>query len=272
MSNKRERLDRIITYLRDHGSASIKQLARTLAVSHMTVRRDMEILEAEGRVRLFHGGVSLSPTASLSSESVPLPAYLLRRAESENREEKRRISEHAISILNEHDTIFLDGGSTTELIAAELPDELEFTVVCWSMNILSIVTRKPNIKTIVLGGVYHESSGVFESSEGVEQLRGIRVTTAFMSANGIEPTLGVTCSNSFEVSVKQAAMRSSLHKILVADATKLGRVNSAHFADAQEFDTIITSGDVDQKTLDSFSDIGVSITVVPSEGVEIPKN
>jgi len=86
---------------------------------------------------------------------------------------------------------------------------------------------------------------MFESPEAVELIGRYRATKAFISASGVRDDLGVTCSNQFEVGVKQSFLKSSLRRILVVDASKFGQVHTNWFANLSDFDTVITD-----KTLD----------------------
>ena len=238
MKNKENRRAEIIEMLHKQGPVSINELADRFDVSHMTVRRDVDHLLEVGYVRRYHGGVRLA-------EGEARTAYDLRTAEFEHREEKERIAMRAISLIERGDTLFLDGGTTTQLIAERLPNGYDLTVVSSALNIINLAAQTSGIDVIGTGGVYHESSGVFEGPEAVALLSRTRITKAFISANAVQFELGVTCSYHFEVAGKQAAMRSSLERILVVDSSKLGRVVSAHFADLSEFDRVIVDRPAD---------------------------
>lgn len=232
MVNRRERSDVIVKLLRERGAMRINDLADALGVSHMTVRRDVDRLIEENRVQRYHGGVRLSSIESRVD-------YDLKSAEYEHRAEKEAIARRASTYINPGDTVFLDAGTTTELIARSIPEDQGITVVSMALNIIAIAAEKSGVRVIGGGGVYHESSGVFDGPETVALLNRTRTTIAFLSANAVQFELGVTCSNSFEVAGKQAAMRSSLRSVLVVDSSKLGHVVSEHFANLEDFASVI---------------------------------
>lgn len=227
------RISMILEELKKNGDTSVNSLAEMLGVSHMTVRRDIDLLESDRRITRFHGGVRLSEKEGTAS-------YDLRSAENQNRQEKQLIAQRATSLINRGETVFLDAGTTTEMIAQMLPSHYGLTVVTAALNNINIVKGIPGTEVIACGGIFHESSGVFEGPEAIRLLSRVRIAKAFISANAVQFELGVTCSNQFEVAGKRAAMQSSLQKILVIDSSKLGHVVSAHFADISDFDRIIT--------------------------------
>lgn len=263
MVNRRERHELILSMLREHGPMRINDLAETLEVSHMTVRRDVDILIEEDRVQRYHGGVQLSRGENHVD-------YDLKSAEFEHRAEKEAIAHRATTYVKPGDTVFLDAGTTTELIARSIPEDQGITVVSLALNILSITAEKSGIRVIGGGGVYHESSGVFDGPEAIALLARTRTTIAFLSANALQFELGVTCSNFFEVAGKQAAMRSSLRSVLVVDSSKLGRVVSEHFANLDAFDAVIMDAPQEASLVSQCKKSGVRfdfVQVEPANGL-----
>jgi DeoR family deoxyribose operon repressor len=237
VDKRSDRLTKIINTLKLNNGMSIRDLADKLGVSHMTVRRDLSLLEEESTVKLMHGAAVLNPAGRIAGTVRP---YTLSSEGARQTDEKRRIGEKAASLIVEGDVIVIDSGSTTEHLARSLPDPLGMTVLCYALNILVEVYRKRECRLIFAGGYFHDNTLMFESSEGVDLIRQNRATKAFISASGISEKLGVTCGNPYEVDTKKAVMASSLTKILLADSSKLGKIHAAYFADLAEFDMLIT--------------------------------
>ncbi len=244
MRNTKERQNKILLLLEEKYSISVKELAARFQVSHMTIRRDIEELLKEEKVHRYHGGIRISrPNISAG--------YNLCVAEQEHHLEKKAIAMRALDFIEPGDTVFLDAGTTTELIARLLPENSNLTVVTTALNIINAVCHISGIKVIAAGGTYHKSSGVFSSPEAVLLLKKIRISKAFFSANALQFELGVTCSNQFEVECKRAALKSSLVKILVADSSKLGHVVSTYFADLSDFNRVIMDLPADKNLIQS---------------------
>ncbi|MGB4407994.1 MAG: DeoR/GlpR family DNA-binding transcription regulator [Sphaerochaeta sp.] len=241
---KQVRIERIREYLRQKGSATITELSELLAVSHMTIRRDLASISQKDQLKTIHGGVVFH-----EEEEEHKDRYSLSIARIQRLEEKQRIARKAVSLIESGDIIIIDAGSTGELIATYLPENIPLTIICSALNIASIISSKPNCSLIVTGGYYHRSSMVLESNEGLNLLKQNRANKTFITASGVSLQLGVTCSNFFERTTKQTALEAAITKILVADSSKFGMVKTGHFADINDFDIIITDKDIDEKIL-----------------------
>ncbi len=243
MTTKKARLESLIRILQLEGSLKITEISERLGVSPMTTRRDLEFLSSQGEVKVLYGAVIFTGDEAKGS----LSDYLLAVAESQNKEKKKRIAQYAASLVEDNDIIFLDGGSTTELLAQFIPSEFHVTVVCCSINVFLTIANKKNIDVILIGGMYNRKTMILEQSMDSEILRNNRIRKAFISAGGVHEKLGVTCANQSECVIKKTAMESSLEKILVVDSTKFGFVHSCYFASMEEFDQILTDNSLQEK-------------------------
>ncbi len=245
MNKKLDRMESILEILKTNGSAEITALAQMLHVTGMTVRRDLADMASNSLVRVYHGvAVPLRSPDSFTHD------YLLSQAEAQNVEEKTRIARKAASLVEAGDILIMDAGSTTALTAGFIPRELPIKIICFSLNVFLRSLGRKNTDVILAGGLYHETSRVFESTESIELIKRYRANKAFISASGIREDLGVTCSNPFEIAIKQAALQSSLQKILISDASKFGKITSCFFASLEEFDTVITDSGIPQASLE----------------------
>ena len=123
-----ERLDFIMATLRKNNGSSVQNLVEELNVSHMTVRRDLSMLMADGQVKMFHGSVTLHPSVA---NDAPENYYSLITAGSKNPEQKQKIGELAATLIEPDDTLIIDCGSTTEYLAKNLPGDFAYTVLCY---------------------------------------------------------------------------------------------------------------------------------------------
>ncbi len=256
IEKKSHRLNEVLKVLKRQNGASIKELSRELGVSHMTIRRDLNTLEQQGMVTLFHGGAVYNQrdnAADADSE------YSLVSAESEHVHEKRRIGRAAARLIEPEDILIMDTGSTTEAVARELPVDTPLTVLCYSLNVLHEVTRHPEIDLIFAGGNFHPNTLMFESPEGISLIERNRAGKAFISAAGVSLKLGVTCLNAYERNTKVAAIQSSLSRVLVADSSKFGKIQPSYFADVDDFDTIVTDDGIPDEYAEGFRERGIRV-------------
>ncbi|RKX94073.1 MAG: DeoR/GlpR transcriptional regulator [Spirochaetes bacterium] len=243
ISKQEERLEKILSILKLSNPATVNKLAQLIEVSHMTIRRDIEILEREKKVEVFHGGIMLPD----SQRRENWKEYTLADATSIMCEEKKRIGLKAALMLKNNDSLILDTGSTTEYISQSLNPEYSLSIVCFTLNTLIHVSKLKKSKIIFPGGYFHRNTLMFESEEGISILKKNRAAIAFVSASGISLSLGVTCSNSYERETKKTIMGSSMKKVLVADSSKFDIVHSTYFAELQDFDTVITDEGIPDK-------------------------
>lgn len=228
---RRKRIDILITFLDQRGPIHLKQAADMLQVSEMTVRRD--IAASRGSLA-FYGGY-IAPVKDYGATS-----YAMNTEEDRNAAKKAVAGRAAAALVENGDTIFIDCGTTTPHVAKALPEDLELTVVCYSLNIANIVCHNENWRVIMLGGIFYPNTQVFKSAPGLSLLDQVAITKAFVSAGGVHEKSGLTCSNFYEVEVKQAVMRATVARYLVVDSTKFSLVKPAFFAPLAEAGTIIT--------------------------------
>lgn len=236
MNKGSDRREAVVKMVKQEQSIKITELSRRLGVSSMTIRRDLERLSDAGLIKVLYGAVFFTG----KDETNPLTEYRLSEAQTLQVEEKKRIALYAAGLIKEGDILFLDAGSTTYYLAKYLPEEFPFTVICYSLNIFLAVSEHRNVELILAGGVYNPQTTILEQPEPAELFSRNRAAKAFISAGGIHPRLGVTCSAPAECEMKKAALAGSAERILLADSSKYGRVTSCYFAEPEDFDKIIT--------------------------------
>ena len=259
---RQDRITRILDSLSSAGGASIKDLAAALDVSEMTIRRDLELLSDDGKVRLVHAGAVASV---LSAEGVPR-GYTLSDFRGPGAEEKMRIGQKAASLVEPGDVVIIDSGATTEWLARSIPPELPVTILCFALNIALHAGRHPSRTVVLAGGAMREETLVCESPEGVSLVRRYRANKAFLSAGGVSDSLGVTCIDASEAELKKAAVASSQTRILLADSRKFGRVTPAWFADLKDFDAIVTDAGISLGFVEIARNLGIALHVVDEPG------
>ncbi|HWL68764.1 MAG TPA: DeoR/GlpR family DNA-binding transcription regulator [Geminicoccus sp.] len=227
---KQQRIAFLMEQVTRQGMIGLREVSARLGVSEMTVRRD--VAAADGRLSILGGHIL--------PERVAMPAGGQGPAQEDRRAVKIRACEWACSLIEPDDTLFVDCGSTLAHLARRLPQDQRLTVVCYSLDVAEAVARRPGIRMVLMGGLYHADSGSFEGDSGLATLRSVRLNKAFISAGGIHPSRGVSCTNFHEVLAKRAAMENALVSYLVADSSKFGRLTPAYFADLRSFAAIVT--------------------------------
>ena len=234
--DKQTRMQQIIERVKEKNGESVKALALQFGVTEMTVRRDIGQLKAAGLVRVVAGAVLYSG----DSCQPEVERYELDVHNSLRTDEKHRIGKLAAALIQPDDVLYFDVGTTTPHIISHLPDGMELSAVCCTVNALNELQKKGVAQLIVAGGTYRPDVQMFESKEGVALLARTRISKAFISAAGVSAKLGVTCVNSCEVEAKCAVMKGALENILVADSSKFDAVKPAFFAPIDAFQAVVT--------------------------------
>jgi DeoR family deoxyribose operon repressor len=232
------------------GPLPLKRAAQLLEVTEMTIRRDLAGRESPLSCL---GGYVLTATLPGGEK------YSLDEASDEHAANKRVACRRAAQQVQDGDSLFIDCGTTMVHLADALPADLSLSVVCYSLNIANILSRRPNTQIMLLGGLLHASSASFFSDEGLTYLERLGINKAFISAGGVHPQRGASCSNFHEVPVKQAAMRAAAESILVVDDSKLTRVRPAFFSALEPFSKIVVGGAVTADTRRQFKDLPLDV-------------
>lgn len=243
--------------LRDHAKGLV-DLAGILGVSYMTIRRDMKELEASGKLSVING-VAVAASGSLISHDRP---YTLAAAGAQMVEEKNRIGRKAASFVENNDVIIIDTGSTTEFLARHLPENMNITIICYTINILVEVYKRPNCQIIFPGGFFHNNTLMFESPEGLALIKRNRANKAFVSATGVSEEFGIMCDNHYECPMKRTIIESSVKRYLLFDSSKYDRVRIAHFAELNEFNAIITDNGAPKSINRTAKEFGINVHLV----------
>jgi DeoR family deoxyribose operon repressor len=256
VDRRQERQAQIVHKLKIFRASTIRELARELAVSEMTIRRDLHELSRSQPLKVFHGGVILNEDSETSGQE---PLYSLVTEETLKTEEKRRIGQLAASLIEPNDIIIVDSGSTTEYLSKAIPMGFPITVLCYSLNNLVEICRKQVSRVVSAGGTYYENTMSFESPQGVELIRSSRANKAFFAARGVDERLGITTANHYEVDLKKAALASSLTRILLIDSSKFGNVGAAYYASLEDFEAIVTDKGIPKEYSRMITERGITL-------------
>ncbi len=146
-----ERRQQILEMVRARGFASLPELADALDVSESTIRRDVGLLEENGAASRIHGGVLYTGT------SPKLPHFDSR--EPAGWEQKRAIAQKALELVDDGDTILLDGGSTTYEVARLLVGR-PLHVVTNSLPVANLFASDTRSDLVWIGGNVCPRTGV----------------------------------------------------------------------------------------------------------------
>ena len=254
-----DRRTRLLELIRGRGFASLPELAHAFDVSESTIRRDLDALEETGSTKRTHGGVFYT------GPGPHLPRFETRQQSQWGR--KQRIARRAAELIEEADTILLDGGSTTyELARVLLGRPLQ--VVTNSLPVAELFASDPVTDLVFLGGYIHPRTGVSLGPYATEMLERLSVRRAVISVAGVSE-LGLYNSNLLLVETEQAMIKSADEVIVVADSSKFGRRSLARLGDLGVVHTVVSDEGLSDDWRARLTEAGVQVLIAaddPSDG------
>jgi len=251
LAGTEERRSRLLELIRQRGFASLPALAEALAVSESTVRRDLDFLEESGVAQRTHGGVFYT------GPSPKLTHFDQRQAL--NWDKKRQIAVAASRLIDDNDTILLDGGTTTYELAQLLVGR-PLQVVTNSLPVANLFTSSELTDLVLVGGYVHAKTGVSLGPYANQMLAGLNVRRAVVSVAGINER-GCYNSNLLLVETERAMMASAEEVIVVADSTKLGHTSLARLCELREIDVLVTDREIPPPWRERIEAAGVKLIV-----------
>jgi DeoR family transcriptional regulator, aga operon transcriptional repressor len=248
-----ERVGAILEHLSAHGSVSVAELARELAVSPATIRRDLELLDDQRLLTRTHGG------AVAQGVLYELP---LRYKTGRHQQEKRRIAAEAATRIADGEAVGLTGGTTTTEVARVLVERQRLTVVTNALNIASELAIRPNLKLVVTGGWARSESYELVGPLAEQSLAGLNLDTVFMGVDGISFEAGLMTHHEVEAHTNMALMERARRAVVVADSSKIGRTAFARICPIERVHELITDAAADAGALDAIREAGVLVTTV----------
>lgn len=246
-----DRRSRLLELIRQRSFAALPDLAQELQVSESTVRRDLDFLEEAGTAKRTHGGVFYTGPS-------PKLAHFDQRQKT-HWEKKKLIAEAADKLIEEGDTILLDGGSTTYELARVLVGRT-LQVVTNSLPVASVLTSSAAADLVLIGGYVHTRTGVSLGPYANQMLSDLNVRKAVVSVAGIT-SQGYHNSNLLLVETERAMMRAADEVIVVADSSKFDRSSLALLCPLGEVDVVVVDNEISDAWRRRLSDAGVKVVI-----------
>ncbi|WP_342773018.1 DeoR/GlpR family DNA-binding transcription regulator [Mycetocola lacteus] len=223
----------ILERLRRDGQVRVTTLASDLAVSEMTVRRDLGILAERGDLVKTHGGATL-PGGTTSSE--PGFAHNLGVAA----DEKEQIARLAAERVHPGMSIALNAGTTTHTLARRIAHVPGLTVVTNSPRIAAVFDEGGTGQTVILTGGIRTPSDALVGPYAVHTLRALRVDICFLGVHGVSPEGGLTTPNLLEAETNRAFIDAGASVVVIADHHKWGVTGLCQIAELEAADVFLS--------------------------------
>jgi DeoR family glycerol-3-phosphate regulon repressor len=221
----------ILDIARREGKVTVEGLATHFDVTVQTIRRDLSELDEARHLSRVHGG------AVLASGTTNV-AYGERRTYLA--EEKAAMARLCAAQIPNECSVFLNIGTSTEAVAAELLGHKNLLVVTNNMNVAHTLDRNPDCEVIVTGGTLRRGDGGLIGAMTVDAIRRFRFDYAVMGCSALDPAGDVLDYDIQEVGVSQAIIAQTRAPILVADHSKFQRSAPGRICSLADMHAFIT--------------------------------
>lgn len=248
-----ERLEKIMALLEKENRLVTNDLPAKFNTTAVTIRKDLIVLEKSGLLKRTHGGAI--------KVNKLYPGLALTEKEKINLDEKLRIVKQASKLISEGDTIILDSGSTTSLLAKEIKHMHRLTVITNAINIANELLQS-DIEVILIGGSLLKETSTLVGPLANDSLRKLSAAKLFMGVDGIDFERGLTTPNLQEAQTSRVMMEISSETILIVDSSKFGRRSLGVISKVKDIDSIITTKKLSDAEQKNFSNEGIDVFIV----------
>jgi DeoR/GlpR family transcriptional regulator of sugar metabolism len=250
------RREQILERIRRDGGVTVAELASDHGVSTITVHRDLAELAADGLIERVHGGAR-----ALDGDDDPgrIETAWDKRVRQAG-EAKAAMASHAVRLVEDGSTIFLDSSSTCLALARRLASEPPGTIslVTNSPAIAFELTAEP-IHVIVAPGEVDQQLRLIGGRWAAEFLTQLNLDIAFISAAGLTLEEGLTTSRRPLADVVNTARSVARRTVALVDSTKFGRASLVTMARPEELDLVIVDQGLPAEALATYRRAGVRI-------------
>jgi DeoR family transcriptional regulator of aga operon len=255
------RRERIATLVSEQGFVRVTDLRDRFGISEVTLRADLDALDAASLLQRIHGG-------AIATSGPPRPEQPFEATSLAQAAQKRGIGAAAAGLVKSGQAILLDVGTTTSAIATALiarADLHDVVVITNALNIaLALEPAIPRFTVIVAGGTLRPLQHSLVDPLAGTVLDNIHADIAFIGCSGVDVNAGITNVNLPEADVKRRMLAAAERSIVVADATKLGLAYHSRIASLADVDGLITDQAADPLEVENFARAGLAVTLAAS--------
>ena len=246
-----ERRERIVATIHENGRVRVSELSEEYDISEVTIRKDLEALEAEGHLKRVHGG-------AIGLNKLYVNMDLSERYKT-NSGAKKTLADLAATFIDDNDTIFMNAGTTLTYVLRAIRDKKNISIVTNSVQNATEAALYASFNVILLGGELDSKYQFTYGTDAERQLENYRAAKCILSVDGISADAGLTLYYSNEASLVRKMTEYSHKTIVVADSSKIGRGVFARITDAKKTDILVTNHSEKKKELQALEKLGVKI-------------
>ncbi len=246
-----QRREEIVEAIRAEGKVKVAELSRRYGISEVSIRKDLEILEAQGQLARVHGG-------AVAFEKLYVTMDLGERFKT-NAAAKRALAERVAELIEDNDTIMMNAGTTLAYVLRALKGKKNISIVTNSIPNANEAALYSSFNVILLGGELDSKYQFTYGRDAEEQIGNYHATKCILSVDGISTEAGLTLYYANEATLARRMIEASDTVIVAADGSKLGRSAFARITDAAKTDVLVTAAATDREEVTALSEAGICI-------------
>ncbi len=242
-----ERQNKILKILGKNDQTSVNELTEKLNVSSVTIRQDLNFLEAEGLLKRVHGGAVLKDADDLTNRL------------GVNYEKKLRIAKKVASFVKEGETILIESGSVNVLLARELLKIKKVTIITTNVYIARQFRKNDQANIIILGGIYQHESETLVGKITKSCIDQINIDKAFIGIDGYSKDAGFTIRDLFRAEISSHIIQKAKDVFIVSDSSKFGKTELTNICYPKDIQHVATNNEIDISFQNELKEAGVDV-------------
>jgi len=254
MKSITERHQYILKRLQDAGYVNVQELSFEMKVSHVTIRKDLKLLEDKNLLFRTHGGGSKT---NPYTNDKPV-------AEKERlyAEEKSLIAKEAAKMIGHNDSVIIASGTTMLALARSIHPETHLTVITSALNVALELSHHQHVDVLQLGGHLRQNSSSVMGPYAEQILADVSCSMLFLGVDGIDAEVGLTTTSLMEARLNQRMMKASQITVVLADSSKIGKRGLGKICALDQIQHLITDDGISPSAIELLENKGIKVTVV----------
>lgn len=234
----------------------MEELSVFFSVTEMTIRRDLLALEKQELLYRAHGGAIKREKRSIWQMSS------LQTRLCQNEEEKERIAVCVAQMIQDGESIMMDGGSTTTKIAQHLAGKRNLLIVTNALTIGELLLELDDSKVILTGGELFRETNALMGNITEAAISNYRADKSIIGVSGLVPGEGCFSAIPQEAEIKNRMLQNSQKKIIATDSSKIGTRAFCFFCDFAKVDVLVTDRNIKKTDFALLKKTGIDVIAV----------
>ncbi|ELR65498.1 Transcriptional regulatory protein YciT [Photobacterium marinum] len=241
----------ILELVNEQKRVLVAELATHTGVSEVTIRQDLSLLEKQGYLKRVHGGATALQSDDMNNRM------------NIRFDVKQQLAKRAAELVQPGETVMIEGGSANALLARELANRSDVTIITPSAYIAHMI-RDCKSDVILLGGIYQHQGESLVGPLTRLCIEHTHFSTAFLGIDGFHRDTGFTSRDMMRADVANTILNKNMRNIVLTDSSKFGQIYSTSIGRLNQFSVLVTNNDVDPADLEWIRNHDIQLELVES--------